>query len=170
MERGGILVVGASEAATVVFSLTTLGRRYVRCPALTAEDGGPYDHERVSARHLADLRAWAQVVVEFRRGAASFVHDHERLSRIRDAGQLPVVATDEPQVVDALLRESPDWTAVLLWRPDPAGRGPDKAWLRMLHRFPLVVRADRVAGPVVARMVHLAVQMHDEEDRPGATT
>ena len=74
-----------------------------------------------------------------------------------------MVVTDEPRVVEALFRESPDWTAALLWRPDPAGRGPNRAWLRMLHRFPLVVRSDLVTAPVVARMLHLAVQMRDED-------
>lgn len=46
--------------------------------------------------------------------AATYVYDHERFTRIREGGRLPVAVTDEPRVVDALLRESDGWTAVLM--------------------------------------------------------
>ncbi|MDN5750503.1 MAG: hypothetical protein L0H64_18675 [Pseudonocardia sp.] len=164
MDDRGILLVG-TDAASVAFALTMLSRRYVRYPALTATDGGSADHERASQQHLAELRSWAQVVVEYRRGAATYVYDHERLTRIREGGRLPVAVTDEPRVVDALLRESDDWTAVLMWCPDATRpSSPRRPWLRRLRRFSLVLRTDRVAPSTAARMIHTAEQMHTVTD------
>lgn len=153
MGAGGVLLVGsvAADLRTAAFGLTSLSRRYARWPALTAGPGEGVDAERVTAAHLDDLRSWAQVVVEYRRGGTRFLHDRLRPAAAREAGQLPVVATDERRVVDALLRESPEWFVVLL-------RGPgDRTWARL--DAPLVVG---LPAPAVPQLVHLAVQLREE--------
>lgn len=148
-----MLLVGSvpSDLRTAAFGLTTLGRRYARWPALTAGPDEGVDAERVAAAHLDDLRSWAQVVGEYRRGRTRYLYDRLRPAAVREAGRLPVVATDEPRVVDVLRRESPDWFVVLL-------RGPgDRTWARL--DAPLVVR---LPAPVVPQLVHLVVQLRED--------
>jgi hypothetical protein len=160
VETGGVLLVGsvAADLRTAAFGLTSLGRRYARWPALTAGPGEGVDADRVTATHLDDLRSWAQVVVEYRRGGTRFLYDRIRPAAVREAGQLPVVATDEPRVVDALRRESPDWFVVLL-----RGSG-DRTWTRL--DAPLTVGLPAAAVP---QLVHLAVQLQeDSSPRPEA--
>ncbi|MBW0118831.1 hypothetical protein [Pseudonocardia abyssalis] len=153
VEARGVLLVGsvAADLRTAAFGLTTLARRYARCPALTDGPGEGADSERVTTGHLEDLRSWAQVLVEYRRGRTRFVLDHVRLTAAREAGQLPVVATDEPRVVDALRRESPDWFVVLL-----RGVG-DRTWAELDVALSVGLPA-AVAPP----LVHLAIQLRED--------
>ena len=153
----GVLLAGPDPVplGTAAFALCSTSRRYVRWAALTTGDGE--GTERTTERHLAELRSWAQVLVEHRRDGAAVVFDHERLRRIRDAGRVPVAVTDEPRVVDALLGEAPDWFAVL-----GAPSALRRPWARLADRFAVVVRLDRVSPVSVAHLVHHAAETHDE--------
>ena len=140
---------------TAAFALCSTSRRYVRWAALST--GGGEGTERTTERHLAELRSWAQVLVEHRRDGAAVVFDNERLWRIRDAGRVPVAVTDEPRVVDALLGEAPDWFAVLA-----APSALRRPWARLADRFAVVVRLARMSRVWVAHLVYNAAETHDE--------
>lgn len=157
----GVLLAGpdAGASAGVAFALTTLARDYVHLPALSS--GEADGAERATDRHLDELRAWAQVVVEYRRGGVRFVVDHERLRRAREAGRVPVVTTDEPRVLDALLAESPGWLPVLVC-PAPSPR----PWSSLVDRFAVTARLDRVPTMSVASLVDHAVRTRDEPAAP----
>lgn len=159
----GVLLAGPDVGATwgVAFALTTLARDYAHLPVLTTGDADGVSGERTTARHLDELQAWAQILVEYRRGGVRFVVDHERLRRTRDAGRIPVVTTDEPRVLDALLAESPGWLAVLA-SPAAALR----PWSRLLDRFAVTARTDRVPPMSVASLVDHAVRTRDDPTEP----
>jgi hypothetical protein len=151
----GVLLAGpdTGPATSVALTLTTLARDYVLHPALTTGPADGIALERVTARRLAELRSWAQIVVEYRRGDAVVAHDHERLHRVRDVGRVPVVVTDEPRVLEALLAESPGWLAVLI-----CAGVPGRPWSRLRDRVAVVARTDLVPTDAVAHLVDRAVR------------
>jgi hypothetical protein len=171
----GIALVGApgSGKRSTTFALTTLSRRYARYPGLTTARAAPLDHQPAAERHLAEMRAWAQVVLEVVRDGAVLVYERERLDKIREAGQLPVVTVDAVSSVDALDRESPGWLHVHLWRPRAvalrrAGASPrefdrvTKELTRARERFAVSIDTDAVPVPAAAQLVHVLAQFTPE--------
>ena len=179
----GVVLAGAPGCGkrTVAFALTSLRPTYAPFPALTAAPSAGLGAESTTGRHLADLRAWAQVFHEFDHAGDRYVHDHERLRTIRERGCVPVAWVEDVAALTAFDRESDDWLAVLLWCPRDeversltqgdlsrrwtADRAFRRSWDRAhrrllgnLQRFTLTIRTDRLDAVDTARLVHLAVQ------------
>jgi len=165
-EWTGIVLAGAPGAGkrTTAFALETLGRRYVRFPALTTAHNSPLDAASARTSHIAELHAWAQVFHEVTRDGAVHVHDRVRLDEIRAAGGLPVVTVDEPASLDAF----PGWLSVLLRCPPDTPRlhgistrkewiRADKALARAADRFALTIRTDLLDVGTVAQLIQRAV-------------
>jgi hypothetical protein len=171
----GILLAGppASGRRTTVFALETLRRTYAHVPALTTTPDPTVDAEKVTQRHLDELRSWAQLFHEVTLDGHSFTHDRERLVQLREKGRMPVVCVEDAPALDAFDHESDGWLPVLLWCPREVAEqrtaDPGRAWARrwersskslaaQSHRFTLSLRTDRLNAVEIARIVHLAAQ------------
>ncbi|MBB5495780.1 guanylate kinase [Nocardiopsis metallicus] len=118
----GIILYGppASGKSTITRTLTALDSRLQLLRRLKAGEGRRAEYRMTTYAHLQQLRSRGEILWENTAYSSVYAVDRPELSRLVEAGKVPVVHLGQPDAVKALLScTSMAWLVVSLTCPRP---------------------------------------------------